>query len=377
MKKNKGFTLIELLAVIVILALLAFIATPLLLQVVEKSKMKSLQNSAYHLLDAAQIFLAENMIEDNSLEYTFIVKDHKFVLSTDTSKALPYKGDSYDGGQLVINNTTSSIRLIKDAYCAKKQASEKEVRIYQKDCVTTLDGKKEEENTTLDPNVKDNWLTLLKLANLDVGAYTARDLLENETVIEQIANSDEAMTYLMESDVFLNPVLFSNGQFIKGLDQHAILIPQLTDNTTCADPNVACGVASSPSVCENYNVGWISYAYRAFNGSSWMCNSYGGQWIMYEYPTPVQIYRIENQNYYNASSPTSGASIGDFKLQYSDDGIEFKDALVSTFQQVNVMESKFVTENVGRHKYWRVYIINARKGTSQRIGSYGMKWYAR
>lgn len=36
--KNRGFTLLELLAVIVILAIIALIATPLILNVIEKSK---------------------------------------------------------------------------------------------------------------------------------------------------------------------------------------------------------------------------------------------------------------------------------------------------------------------------------------------------
>ena len=40
--KNKGFTLIELLAVIVILAIIALIATPTILGVIEKSKKRSL-----------------------------------------------------------------------------------------------------------------------------------------------------------------------------------------------------------------------------------------------------------------------------------------------------------------------------------------------
>ena len=38
MKKNKGFTLVELLAVIVILAIIALIATPIILNVISDAK---------------------------------------------------------------------------------------------------------------------------------------------------------------------------------------------------------------------------------------------------------------------------------------------------------------------------------------------------
>ena len=55
MKKKQGFTLIELLAVIVILAIIALIATPMLLNVIEKSRRQSAIESVNGLLDASTI----------------------------------------------------------------------------------------------------------------------------------------------------------------------------------------------------------------------------------------------------------------------------------------------------------------------------------
>lgn len=61
MKANKGFTLIELLAVIVILAVIALIATPMILGVVESAKKGAAESSVLGFVDAVekQIMISE------------------------------------------------------------------------------------------------------------------------------------------------------------------------------------------------------------------------------------------------------------------------------------------------------------------------------
>ncbi len=55
MKKNtKGFTLIELLAVIVILAIIALIATPIVLNLIDKARRGAAESSAYAYINAAE-----------------------------------------------------------------------------------------------------------------------------------------------------------------------------------------------------------------------------------------------------------------------------------------------------------------------------------
>ena len=49
--KNKGFTLIELLAVIVILAIIALIATPVILGIINDARESAKLNSAQYILD--------------------------------------------------------------------------------------------------------------------------------------------------------------------------------------------------------------------------------------------------------------------------------------------------------------------------------------
>ena len=60
--KNKGFTLIELLAVIVILAIIALIATPIILGIINDSKKQSSMRSAELYLKAAELAIARENI---------------------------------------------------------------------------------------------------------------------------------------------------------------------------------------------------------------------------------------------------------------------------------------------------------------------------
>ena len=62
---KKGFTLIELLAVIVILAIIALIATPIILNIVEDSKKSAATESARLYVDGLQNRIAsENMTRE-------------------------------------------------------------------------------------------------------------------------------------------------------------------------------------------------------------------------------------------------------------------------------------------------------------------------
>lgn len=64
MKKNeKGFTLIELLAVIVILAVIALIATPIVMNVINKSRQKAAEDSTYGVIEAVKSYHAEKMLD--------------------------------------------------------------------------------------------------------------------------------------------------------------------------------------------------------------------------------------------------------------------------------------------------------------------------
>ena len=65
MKKRNGFTLIELLAVIVILAIIALISTPIILGVIDDARLNSARDAAYGLADAVRLQYVEQMYADS------------------------------------------------------------------------------------------------------------------------------------------------------------------------------------------------------------------------------------------------------------------------------------------------------------------------
>ena len=73
--KKKGFTLIELLAVIVVLAIIALIATPIVMNTIEKSKKGAAERSVDNYIDAVETTVATKRLEGNILEGTYTIND--------------------------------------------------------------------------------------------------------------------------------------------------------------------------------------------------------------------------------------------------------------------------------------------------------------
>lgn len=76
MKNSKGFTLIELLAVIVILAIIALIATPIIIGLIDDARREAAANSAYGVYHAAENVFAKVLLANASglpgqIIYTF------------------------------------------------------------------------------------------------------------------------------------------------------------------------------------------------------------------------------------------------------------------------------------------------------------------
>lgn len=113
MKNNKkGFTLVELLAVIVILAIIALIATPIILNVIDNAKEGAAKNSAYGYIDALEKANAQEILKNSEvtvLNDTYTISDSGKVVTygSDKSKSMNvnFKGDApTDGGTLTYTN---------------------------------------------------------------------------------------------------------------------------------------------------------------------------------------------------------------------------------------------------------------------------------
>ena len=97
--KKKGFTLIELLAVIVILAIIALIATPLVLKYIEKSRKESKVDSAYSFVRNLETEIANFSIKNNGKKYTTDKENIK-----ELGLNITVKGENPDDGKVCISS---------------------------------------------------------------------------------------------------------------------------------------------------------------------------------------------------------------------------------------------------------------------------------
>ena len=110
--KKRGFTLIELLAVIVILAVIAFIATPTILGMIERSRKKAAESSMLNYVDEIEReLLAEVMEESNFIPQGMYRLENKMLKKDSKEIALEIKGDTpkEDVGNIIEVNTNGEV----------------------------------------------------------------------------------------------------------------------------------------------------------------------------------------------------------------------------------------------------------------------------
>ena len=133
--KRKGFTLIELLGVIVVLAVIAIITTPVILGVIEKSKKESYRNSIYGIMESANIYLANHLTSiGKTKEIAFTCNGIN--CSNEEGEILDFKGTVPKSGTFYLNGAGEV--TVESVYNGKYYAN-------------TVDDKVEitEEDTTL------------------------------------------------------------------------------------------------------------------------------------------------------------------------------------------------------------------------------------
>ena len=117
--KRKGFTLIELLAVIVVLAIIALIATPIVMNTIEKSKKGAAERSADNYIDAVETAVATKRLDGNILEGTYTINDKGNLEGNGLTEPLVIEmnGNKPSGGTITIKDgqvTTDSKMTIGD-----------------------------------------------------------------------------------------------------------------------------------------------------------------------------------------------------------------------------------------------------------------------
>ena len=112
MRNEKGFTLVELLAVIVILAVIALIATPIILGLINESRQKAAADSAWGTIKAVELAYARTESAPTSVTVTWASGE---ISTTDSvSSLVTLNGQKPTSGSVTVNSTgTTTISNLK------------------------------------------------------------------------------------------------------------------------------------------------------------------------------------------------------------------------------------------------------------------------
>jgi len=132
MKNIKGFTLIELLAVIVILAVVALIATPLIMVTIGDAKEGALKNSARNIIHVAETKYAEKLMANTN------------TVPEITLDELKWKGEKVDDGVITFDEVgKANIAVSKGDLCVYKKSTDIDVTLEKglttEECLAKVD----------------------------------------------------------------------------------------------------------------------------------------------------------------------------------------------------------------------------------------------
>ena len=112
--REKGFTLIELLAVIVILAVIALIATPMIMGVIDQAREGALKTSVRNLIDSAELEYAKQLMTNQNPSLAF--------------EDIPYKGQKFEKGKISFDSKgQATIAVYENNMCIYKTPTDKDV----------------------------------------------------------------------------------------------------------------------------------------------------------------------------------------------------------------------------------------------------------
>ena len=110
--KEKGFTLVELLAVIVILAVISLIATPMILGVIETAKKGAAESSALGYIDAVEKQIMMNQLDTTKTN----ISDRTYSVEELTELGVTIKGTVPTGNVTIENSQVSNYILGVNGY---------------------------------------------------------------------------------------------------------------------------------------------------------------------------------------------------------------------------------------------------------------------
>ena len=290
--KKKGFTLVELLAVIVILAIIALIATPIILNVIETAKKGAIESSAIGYLDAVEKYIVEKEVKGTTTEAgIYSVADLEVKI----------KGTSPTSGSVQIDNKKEVTYAILCIEGKKVVYKDNKAQIESEECTNTVMYKEEILNGA-DPVIKGELIPV----NISSDGKVTK------------ANTEEQW-YSYENKKWANAVIliedkeYKEGEEIEesNIKQHYVWIPKYSYILWNVNSNNTNNVGSPISITfgseakttgENNGDSYIHPAFTNFNTN--------GIWVG-KFETSYNEETYTNKETFLTSNPnTSAATTG-------------------------------------------------------------------
>ena len=259
--KRKGFTLIELLAVIVILAIIALIATPIIVGVINDAKKNAFTDTAYGVAEAAKLYYARQFDND-----AFAGKTFDFTGNVDELKL---SGKKPSSGTLQIDKNGNSFLAISDGtYCAVKNSGQSQINVFKGKCTTTfLKEEIEKDSSHIAKNVVVNGETVNKVKGTKSEKLTMKNYVWYSGQLWQVMETNDTdHTIKLITAQSLTSIAYgetndwqsswvrkwlNEGVFYRALEPNGIL----TNSTFCLDEP---SITGTEVVIDGHNIMQIS-----------------------------------------------------------------------------------------------------------------------
>ena len=273
--KKRGFTLIELLAVIVVLAIIALIATPIVMNTIKKSKKGAAERSADNYIKQVETAVAEERLSKNEVlegEYQItsdgnLCRDKSASCSDDNKIKIEMSGTKPTSGKIKITNGSvdqSSSSMTVGDYTVSYNSTKKTYEATEKGSASTGDDKPTNPNTPTTSTVIYRWST----DEIEIGATinpsdTSKftkdaSTLGNSHYLKHVLDKDNKVT-----ESYVCAIFNSKEYCLKGVDlasygwseNEADYTGNMLILKELKDSDMNCDFSSDYSYCNNGSAG--------------------------------------------------------------------------------------------------------------------------